>query len=269
MTDDTIIANAIATHTPERRGVKGDWDDVVERVDQLSRSDYGHAPRTPAIQSSRTSAWHHIVGNRRRRLALAAAVVVGAATSTIAVASRDGWWFLRSGGPPQPTSEVAIVSEGRWFDRTWTLIAYRTAADELCYGVMPTTVGDRAAQRGALACVRISRLSARDDSARTNGQGIAALAVGEEPDFPAHVVGVVTSEAKNVELRLGGGKSIKLKVSTPLDRLGLWVGTYAAALPCGLSADEAVALDTEGRAIARVRLPALPPARGGVSTRCR
>ena len=92
----------------------------------------------------------------RRRLIVFAAALVGILVSTLTVAASEGWWFFRSGEAPKPISDVYVVKNGTWSGVAWTLTAYLSGTDGVCFAIGPTSSSSTNGTGAAMSCDQIA-----------------------------------------------------------------------------------------------------------------
>lgn len=163
---------------------------------------------------------------RRRRLAPAlAAVLVVVAAPVTALAVTQGWWFFASGAAPKPLGPVSVVARGSWDGVGWTLSAYRSATDGLCFALTPAGKSG-----GALACNRIAGASHTRGATRVPPRPLTYL-IGRDGHLPAYVAGMVVRSALTVDVVLQGGRTLTVRTLPAPTALRSLVRFYVARLP--------------------------------------
>ena len=234
--DDRFIRAAVATYVPERRDVAPDWAGVLNRANLAT-------PRS------------------RRAVLAAVAAVVALVAATLALGADQGWWFGRSGSAPGPVGDIVVVTQGAWNGETWVLTAYRSEAGETCFALTPQSSENSAGRGAAMSCAQVGSSSA--------ALPLTALVGGEQLDFPAYIVGPVVSNASQVRVVLSTGRVLEISTIPSPSALHLPVRFYAAALPCGVTPDEVVAIDRQGHVLGQVAAPNLDLHRRSSSNRCK
>ena len=169
--------------------------------------------------------------SRRRTLAVAAvalALLVIAPLAALAVT--QGWWFFSVGAAPKPTGRVVVVTEGRWNGLPWTLSAYRSATDGICFAVTPDGNANNRGTGAAMSCDAItgtplSRL------ARGRPRHDVSYLIGRGGVLPAYIAGPVIASARRVDIVLADRQTIRTATLPAPRALGAPVRFYVAKLP--------------------------------------
>jgi hypothetical protein len=234
----------------------GDWNRVIAdaRAGEPVRTSARPLDMTP--EKPRSRRWL-----TRRRIAVIAIAVVAIVTPLIAAASQD-WWFLRFASAPEPITDVKVVKTGEWDGKPWQLVAYRSAGNLVCYGVMPRSTSGTTGygEGGALACIRIAGVPRESDSEEAR-LGVTYHS-GPSPALPAYVAGPIVDSADEVEIHLVGGEVIRTPTFDAPDELGS-IRFYAAQLPetdssggrSGVEVQKLVGIDHDGEVVACRALP--------------
>ena len=234
----------------------GDWSRVV--ADARAGEPVTRSIRTLDMTSEhrpRARRWL----TRRRIVVIAIAIAVAAVATPLIAGVTQDWWFLRFGGVPEPITDVKVVKTGEWDGKPWQLVAYRSAGNEVCYGVTPTNTSGSTGEGegGALACARIAGASQESGSGEAR-LGLSYLS-GASPALPAYVVGPIVDSADEVEIHLAGGGIIRTPTFDAPDELGS-IRFYAVPLPdspdgSGVEVQKLVAIDHDGEVVACLALP--------------
>jgi hypothetical protein len=245
--DDLIVRQMVATAVSERRDVRPDWSGVLRRA----------GVRQLPVTRRRIGIWRR---SPRWAVSVAVGVLCALAASTLAVGAQQGWWFGQSNGPPTPAGSVATVAEGTWNGVPWALAAYQSSDGQTCYSMTPRPSEN---PRGVGAAVSCNTFGAGPDSSQAD---MGALATGATADFPAYIVGPVSSTAVSVRIELADGRSVSTDtIAAPNVTPG--VGFFVARLPCGVGLARAVGEDANGHTVATMDLRAFLLERG-VDTAC-
>jgi hypothetical protein len=236
--DDPLIRDALEDYTPERPGVRPDWENVLRRMKAEVGSGSG--------------------SKRTRRIFVvalaAAALLIG---STIAVGAGEGWWFARSiGGMPAPqqvvpAGDVLVAASGNWDNQDWTLIAYRDEVGKQCSSFMVgVSAANAASGVGPVSC---------GDVGRDVSVGFGPKSSG----FPAYLEGSVTASASKVRVTLSDGSTIDANTYPPPEGLGLPLRYVALPLPCGVLPTNIAGIDDQGNVVDQTDIPAPRGPSGG------
>jgi len=227
MTFDEDVLNRLA---PPALPWEPDWANVLERAGALER------PRPLRLRA-------------RRQLILAVALLAAVLVPLIALGAVHNWWFLKNGYAPTPTGTPAVVKEGKWDDRSWELVAYRSTTDGLCFAVRAT--GSKARGEGAaMGCVPFVGIARTKETKATPDLTITYMSRGGNKRFPAYVAGPVIVRASHVEIRFRDGQVLRVPTFAAPASIGR-VRFYATPLPAGEFVPESVAgLDSDGKVVA-------------------
>lgn len=263
MTDhDNIIQRALADLVPLRLERQPDWQDVMTRAGADGYSS-GANSGGPSGEESRATLGNRPgsqrSGSKRRgRMLILAVVVMIALTATVlAVGATQGWWFTDA-PVPQPAGQVGTVSAGTWDGHDWQLVAYRASTGEICYSLAVDQTQSSESPTGAFSCAIL----------REKEPGMAALIVGEQPDFPAYVAGPVVGAASVVRLYAIDGSVIETKTIPAPESTGLDARFFAVELPCGKYPARALGVTAGGERVADLDLTELAKQQEGLPNRC-
>jgi hypothetical protein len=255
--DDLLVRETLERQVPVRREYAPDWYDVVRRAgvdtpaDVVSRAATGkRARQRQAVRVLRGGPRQRVIG----AIAIAAALV----GSTLALAATQDWWFFGSGAP-EPAGDVVIVKTGTWQGAPWTLTAYRSKSDGLCFGLTPharNTTGEGA----AMVCASIVGVT---PDTKTQPVAISALAGASQSDFPAYVVGPVAESTERVEITLSDGRTVDAPTFEGPAGLGASVRFYSVPLPCASAPVELRGLAQDGSLVGEVHLREAPGTTSG------
>jgi hypothetical protein len=222
--------------------------------------------------------WQRVLEDARRRrprlfrsrLALVGAIVaVATVVPLTALAVSEDWWFLGSASMPAPAGSVVVVKSGDWNGVPWTLTAYRSQTNTICFAFTPNSPSGRPAtpdggHSAAAACGRDLR-------------GIGDAAVGATLHsilflgssgmygahaFPGFAVGPSAPDVTQIKILLAGGTNIVTDTFAAPAELGVPARFYVAAVPSGERVQAIVALDASGRNLEELTVsepPPLPP----------
>ena len=229
---------------------RGDWSRVIAGA--RARELVTNSVRPPDTTSGRHRPRRWLT---RRPIAVIAIAVVAIATPLLAAGSQD-WWFLRA-PLPDPITDVKVVKTGEWDGKPWQLVAYRSAREGVCYGVLPrSTSGSGDGEGGGFSCIRIAGVPQESDSEEAR-LGVLYLS-GPSPALAAYVAGPIVDSAEEVEIHLVGGEVIRTPTFDAPDELGS-IRFYAAQLPetdsSGGQVQKLVGIDRDGEVVACLDLP--------------
>jgi hypothetical protein len=171
-----------------------------------------------------------VTGNRRRRrvLALVGAVVAAIVVAIPALAVREGWWFLFPGSP-RPTSDVDVVTSGRWSGIDWKMTAYVSAEKGVCVAV---TLDVGKPSMGGMSCgsgLRGEPFPHAEPWARHwVGYVYSSPGLYGAPDY---VYGPVAEGVHSVDVVLSDGETLRASVIEAPEQLRVPLGFYAVPLP--------------------------------------
>lgn len=227
-------------------------DRVVPATDELSTWD---AVLADARGSGRRSSprWR-----KRRALALVVAALLLLVVAPLsALAVTQGWWFFRSGLSPQPVSPVVVVARGSWNSVHWTLTAYRSGTDGVCFALTPGTGNGTGA---AMDCDTITGVPIAANTKPSAPHAISYL-MGTGPNgthLPDYITGPVVDTARTVEIRFTDGTTVDVPTIVAPSALRSRIRFYATPLPARHSpVQSVVGLDGRGRVVARLAIPNL------------
>ncbi len=207
----------------------------------------------------------------RRRLIVFAAALVGILVSTLTVAASEGWWFFRSGEAPKPISDVYVVKNGTWSGVAWTLTAYLSGTDGVCFAIGPTSSSSTNGTGAAMSCDQIAGVPRTATSKPYTPHAISYLMRQADPALASYIVGPVTEQANEVVVRLSGGQTLHTPTFSAPPGLDAAIRFYATQFPCHAVPREVRGLDASGHVVARLEVSAGrfgPPAKRGPSPGC-
>lgn len=200
------------------------------------------------------------LARRRRSLLLALAVIVLAVLVPLtALAVSQSWWFLGSGAAPKPISRIAVVATGRWNDVSWTLTAYRSATDGICFALTPRAVTNARGSGAAMNCDTITGVPVTPQSKHATPHAITFLMGSATAGLPAYITGPVIDTAQTVEIDFADGTRMRVDTLPAPTSLDSRIRFYATPLPAGHADVIAVVGHGEGnRTVARLSVQPLP-----------
>jgi hypothetical protein len=216
----------------------------------------------PAVEPNR---WEELLREARvartrrcsRVLVLVGALVVAVVVAIPALAVREGWWFLGPGAP-SPTSDVVVVTSGRWAGIDWKMTAYVSADKGVCVALTPELgpggVG------GGMSCGSELRGEPFAPGRPRARHWVGYVYSSPELGFPAHVFGPIAEGVDSVDVVLSDGETLRTPALEAPERLGVPLGFYALPLPAGVLLRSVVARDQAGTVLEqRTCLPCLHP----------
>jgi hypothetical protein len=244
MNRDTFVADILNALVPERPEIKGDWDSVLVRAGVAASARRESARRLGLGRQLRTRFF------TRRRIIVIAAAALALTASTLALGATEGWWFTTLG--PTPAGQPVIVTQGSWNGQAWTLSAYRSEDDQLCYGLAPgSPESNPSGEGGAKSCIPTSELTG-------GGLSITGLVAGEQGTFPPFVTGPVANSAVKVQVEFPNQAPIQVQTLPTPAVLDLPIRFYAIPLPCGESPTKVVGLGEGDAVVAQLNLEQRP-----------
>jgi hypothetical protein len=209
---------------------------------------------------------------KRRRLAIAVAMAAAITVPLVALGAAQDWWFFRAGDAPVPVTEVTVVKTGTWDGKPWTLTAYRSGTDGICFSMIPGGAENATGMGAAMGCDQIEGVPRTPQSKPYTPHGITFLS-GSSDRLPTYVVGPVVRAADEVAIHLVDGTIVRTPTFAAPDELGSAIRFYATPIreqPIGPGqqwVQELVGLTKDGRIVACLVNPM--PERGVPLSACR
>lgn len=198
---------------------------------------------------------------RRRRplvLVLSALLLLVVAPLT-ALAVNHGWWFFAAGAP-KPLGTVETVTTGTWSGVPWTLVAYRSGTDGICFALTPHATTNSGGSGAAMSCDTITGVPVSAQSEPSSPHAISYL-MGSSQELPAYITGPVVDTARTVEIVFADGKTIHVGTLPAPVALRSHVRFYVAELPARAGRVTAVlGRSKNGATVARLPVAALSSA---------
>jgi hypothetical protein len=203
----------------------------------------------------------------RSRLALVGAIVaVATVVPLTALALSEDWWFLGSGSMPAPAGSVIVVKSGDWNGVPWTLTAYRSQTNTICFAFTPNSPSGRPATpdggpTAAAACGRDLRGIA-DAPAGTTLHSIFFLGssgMNGAHAFPGFAAGPSAPDVTKIKILLADGTNIVTDTFAAPGELGVPARFYVVAVPSGERVRAIVALDASGHKLEELTVSEPPP----------
>jgi len=249
--DDQRINALLDKHVPLRLDEHPQWEDVLRRARVGASSSL--LPRIAGVAGSLPERVR--LSGRPTRLRVSLGLAIGIATLAIpivAVGATRGWWFS-TGRAPEPVGATVIVTSGTWNNIPWTLTAYRSKKDGVCYSLTPRGSENTTGAAAAMACTNVVGLPQAPSAPAPTAIGFLNGHPGN--GLPDYVAGPVSSDTADVEIKLDSGQVIQTPTVAPPSDFGAPIRFYVTALPCGVHVREVVARDGAAHELERRTIP--------------
>jgi hypothetical protein len=202
---------------------------------------------------------------RGRRYAVLALALLFVLVPLTALASSQGWWFLGHNAPP-PITPVSVIEKGNWNGVRWTLTAYRTGSDGICWALTPEVAGQRSGRGAGMACDTINGVSRTARSVPFTPHDISYMQSFNSQALGSYVTGPVVHTAAQVEIVLRDGTRLRAATVPAPRTLDSQIRFYVVQLPAPHPGAAVLTqgvrtltgLDAHGKVVARMEVP-LPP----------
>ena len=224
------VGRLLEGYVPLRSGASSDWQDVLDRARLVD----GRPGREP-----------------RSLLAVALVAAVALAVPLLAVGASSGWWFFAEGHAPHPNGPVTVVRTVTWHGTNWTLSAYRSATDGVCFAMTPGAAPSLEAVGSGMNCSAVGSVRSEKDETPPPLTYLASSGRGQH-----WIVGAAVPSA-SIRVELADGRLLHAVPFTAPPELRARIDFFMALVPCDATPRAITALDARRRALGRIAIPDL------------
>jgi hypothetical protein len=169
----------------------------------------------------------------------------------LAVGASSGWWFFAEGHAPLPSCPVTVVRTVSWHGTNWTLSAYRSATDGVCFAMTPGPTVNAETVGAGMNCSAVGSVRSTTDPTPPPLAYLASSGRGQH-----WIVGAAVPSA-SIRVELADGRLLHAVPFTAPPGLRARIDFFMALVPCDATPRAITALDARGRTLGRITIPDL------------